>query len=329
MRVGSLCSGIGGLELAVGGDLRWAAETAPAPSTVLARRFPSAVNHGDWTDPAVWDDLEPVDLIVGGLPCQPISVAGKQEGTEDDRWLYDDLHRLLGHLADRGEYPMLFLENVSAIRTLDGGSALRRTVRGLATLGWVGRYGSLRASDIGAPHQRERGFCGARHPNGPRPGPLAAGSGPRGPAGESGRVAGDPTSEGRQRRPRQLGLVSPRPGRVAADPDSFGREVVGGSGVQPGECGPDGRDRSRFGGYAPAIRRWERILGRPAPDPTGPTRVGKEGLSPRFVEWMMGYPDGWATDIEPRRNPCLRLLGNAVVPQQAAAAWGILFPTLG
>lgn len=85
----------------------------------------------------------------------------------------------------------------------------------------------------------------------------------------------------------------------------------------------------RFGDYGPAVARWEAALGRPAPDPTEPT--GKDGahrLSARFVEWMMGLPDGWVTDPaiwagwkpSTARNAQLKALGNGVVPRQAAAA---------
>lgn len=76
-----------------------------------------------------------------------------------------------------------------------------------------------------------------------------------------------------------------------------------------------------FGQYAPAIARWETILGRPAPAPTEPTgKGGAHRLSPRFVEFMMGLPDGWVTDTDTTRNEQLKALGNGVVPQQAAAA---------
>lgn len=75
----------------------------------------------------------------------------------------------------------------------------------------------------------------------------------------------------------------------------------------------------RWGDYAPAIARWERALGRPAPEPTEPGTKGQPRLAPAFVEWLMGLPAGWVTDHLPR-NPALRVLGNGVVPQQAAAA---------
>jgi DNA (cytosine-5)-methyltransferase 1 len=81
-------------------------------------------------------------------------------------------------------------------------------------------------------------------------------------------------------------------------------------------------EKSTWGKYAPAIARWEQVLGRPAPAPTEPTgRAGAHRLSPRFVEWMMGLPDGWVTGVPGvSRNEQLRALGNGVLPLQAAAA---------
>ena len=73
--------------------------------------------------------------------------------------------------------------------------------------------------------------------------------------------------------------------------------------------------------YEPAIRRWEHIT-RPAPAPTETGPKGSPRLSPRFVEWMQGLPEGHVTDpaIGISRNDQLKALGNGVVPQQAAAA---------
>jgi DNA (cytosine-5)-methyltransferase 1 len=105
------------------------------------------------------------------------------------------------------------------------------------------------------------------------------------------------------------------------------------------------------------VGRWEAVLGRAAPDPTEVSAgwlrdrarrlerrhrmpVGRRGslrrflrperrLSPRFVEWMMGLPAGWVTEVPGvDRNDALRLLGNGVVPQQAAAAVASLLPVL-
>lgn len=77
----------------------------------------------------------------------------------------------------------------------------------------------------------------------------------------------------------------------------------------------------RFGSYASAVRRHECAFGRVAPEPTAPTgRNGTHRLSSRFIEWMMGLPDGWVTECELSRSAELRILGNGVVPRQATAA---------
>ena len=94
------------------------------------------------------------------------------------------------------------------------------------------------------------------------------------------------------------------------------------------------RQPERWGNYAPAIARWESILGRPAPSPTeikpppapllnrhgNPRANPTHRLSPRFIEWMMGLPDGHVTGVDISHSAQLKALGNGVVPQQAAAA---------
>lgn len=92
-----------------------------------------------------------------------------------------------------------------------------------------------------------------------------------------------------------------------------------------------GADMSSFGPYAAAITWWEQVTGRPAPPPTTPSRRsgGKPQLSARFVEWLMGLPGGHVTgpDLNLSREHQLRLLGNGVVPQQAALAVSALIHT--
>lgn len=76
-----------------------------------------------------------------------------------------------------------------------------------------------------------------------------------------------------------------------------------------------------WGKFEPAIKRWEQVLGRPAPAPTKPD--GKDGahrLSSKFTEWLMGLPEGWITDVGLTRNEELKACGNGVVPQQAELA---------
>lgn len=88
------------------------------------------------------------------------------------------------------------------------------------------------------------------------------------------------------------------------------------------------RGEVNWGVYAPAVRRWERVLGRPAPCPTQPGRHGRPVLAPAFVEWLQGLEPGWVTGLALPRTAELRALGNGVVPQQAAHAVGLLLTDL-
>lgn len=78
--------------------------------------------------------------------------------------------------------------------------------------------------------------------------------------------------------------------------------------------------------YGPAIRRWEAVVGRPAPEPTEPGNRGNRRLSPAFGEWMMGVPEGHVTDVPGlSREDQLRAIGNGVVWQQGARALRVLY----
>jgi DNA (cytosine-5)-methyltransferase 1 len=77
--------------------------------------------------------------------------------------------------------------------------------------------------------------------------------------------------------------------------------------------------------YGPAIRRWEPIIGRPAPCPTEPATNGKRRLDPVFSEWMIGAPAGHITAVPGlSRKDQLRAIGNGVVWQQGAHALRVL-----
>ena len=151
-RVGSLFTGYGGLDMAVGGDLAWYSEIEPAACRVLAAHYPGVPNLGDVT--AVdWSAVEPVDVLTGGYPCQPFSNAGKRLGEEDERHLWPYVKQAIGVLRP----PLVILENVRGHLTLGF-----KTVLGeIAELGYDARWGIVRASDAGAPHQRARLFIAA------------------------------------------------------------------------------------------------------------------------------------------------------------------------
>jgi DNA (cytosine-5)-methyltransferase 1 len=156
VRVGSLFTGYGGLDIAVGGDLAWYAEIEPAACQVLAHHYPGVVNLGDIT--AInWADVEPVDVITGGYPCQPFSHAGNRKGKNDVRHLWPNV--LDAIRAIRPRYAIL--EKVSGHLTLGFADVLAD----LAEIGWACEWGTYRASDVGAPHRRERIFILAINPD--------------------------------------------------------------------------------------------------------------------------------------------------------------------
>ena len=157
MRIGSLCSGVGGLELGLEragvGKVVWQVEIDERCRKVLARHWPDAKRYSDLRSVGA-ANLEKVDVICGGIPCQPASQAGKRKGTADDRWLWPDALRIVDELKPK----YVIFENVPGLLTLEGGEAFRRILRALAESGYDCEWSYLRASDVGAPHRRERVF---------------------------------------------------------------------------------------------------------------------------------------------------------------------------
>lgn len=151
---GSLFAGIGGLDLgaeAAGFACRWQVEWDDWCQQRLAQRWPDVDRHSDVSqvDPA---QLAPVDLIIGGFPCQPISVAGRQRAQDDDRWLWPDFARLVRALQPS----YVLVENVRNLLRVNDGSAMAEVLRDLALAGYDARWDVLGADDVGAPHQRDR-----------------------------------------------------------------------------------------------------------------------------------------------------------------------------
>jgi len=160
--IGSLCTGYGGLDMGTlaafgGGHLAWVAENDPNMSTLLQQRLPSLENFGDLNN-IDWDVVPRVDIMTAGFPCQDISAAGKRAGIQKGNrsglfYRIMDAVRVL-----RPDY--VVLENVAALRWKDGG--LGEVLTYLAKAGYGVFWTSIRASDIGAPHRRERIFILAR-----------------------------------------------------------------------------------------------------------------------------------------------------------------------
>lgn len=153
-RIGSLCTGFGGLDLAVehvvAGRLAWYAETDPHARTVLAHHWPDVTNIGD-IRAVDWTRVGPVEILTAGFPCQDISDAGKRAGITGS---HSSLWTAVAAAVRILRPPLLFVENVAALRRR--GFDVVHT--DLAQIGYDTRWLCLRASDIGAAHRRDRLF---------------------------------------------------------------------------------------------------------------------------------------------------------------------------
>lgn len=184
MKIGSLFSGYGGLDLAVanvtGATVAWHCEWEAAPSAILEKRFPGVPNFHDVSQ-VDWTQVEPVDILTGGFPCQDLSLAGKRagmkEGTRSGLW--SEFHKAIEILKPR----LVVIENVRGILSATAHSdlepcpwcmgdnasesplrALGAVVGDLADIGYSCKWVGVRAADAGAPHNRFRVFIIA-YPN--------------------------------------------------------------------------------------------------------------------------------------------------------------------
>jgi DNA (cytosine-5)-methyltransferase 1 len=225
--IGEVCAGTGmlsgALGIAFGADLSWYAELDQHASVVAAARHPGLANYGD-IKAMPWEDIPPVDILCGGIPCQGASQAGKRKGVDDDRWLWpffaDGISRL------RRPPSVVVIENVPGLLTVNKGGAFAQVVSGLAAFGYVGAYGVYSAAEAGAPHLRKRLFVIAAHRRGYGrailEGAVALAADAHRQPGLEWRVAGAIEAAGG--RPR---ADARRPGGApAADGDGDGREVV-------------------------------------------------------------------------------------------------------
>lgn len=154
-KIGSLFSGYGGLDLAAelffGAETIWHAEIDKHASAVLAANWPTTPNLGDIST-VDWSTVPPIDILTGGFPCQDISQAGKgagiKEGTRSGLWFR--MHDAVCRLRPR----LVLVENVSRLRS----RGLDIVLGQMAEVGYDGCWVSLRASDVGAPHRRDRLF---------------------------------------------------------------------------------------------------------------------------------------------------------------------------
>ena len=159
LTVGSLFSGIGGIDLGLeraGMRVLWHSEIDPYASRVLKKHWPDVPNHGDITQ-IDFRQVQPVDVLAGGFPCQDISYAGRGAGLQGERsGLWYEFARAIREVGPR----YVFVENVAAL-LVRGMDAVLGT---LSDLGYDAQWSIVSACALGAPHMRKRLFLVA-YPN--------------------------------------------------------------------------------------------------------------------------------------------------------------------
>ena len=157
-----LFAGYGGLELGL--ERAGIAHTVcqveidPYCREIERRHWPHAARHNDVREVGRGTDgTSGVDLICGGFPCQPVSVAGKRRAKADERWLWPEFARIVSELRPA----IVVAENVPGLRT----AGLRDVLADLAALGFDAEWTCFRAWDLGAPHIRDRFWLVATDPD--------------------------------------------------------------------------------------------------------------------------------------------------------------------
>ena len=307
MKIGSLCSGYGGLDMAVealyGAQTAWMSDIDKSSSLVIQKRW-NLPNLGDLRK-VDWSAVEPIDILTAGYPCQPFSNAGQRKGLNDPRHIWPDIKQIISKLRPS----IVILENVRGHLSL----GFKEVLQDLTEIGYDAKWTIVRASDVGAPHQRERLFI-VTHPN---------------------------SSSDKQLRRAHRTIY----GKGEEFIDRTDREIVGSSGeitthsdglrcstgIESGleakistiestrSISDPNTKQLSTNWQAPGLGwRFEtpsQLSMRRTPNP-----LDQSKLNPIFVEYMMGLPEGWVTDLGLSRAQQFKLLGNGVVPQQAYEA---------
>ena len=249
MKIGSLCTGYGGLDMAVeayfNAKTLWCFENDVHASQLIKTRY-GIENFNDLKELDMLQ-LPKVDIITAGYPCQPFSTSGSRKGIDDERHLWPYILKIISQVRPQ----IIVLENVRGHLSL----GFKEVLADLAHIGYECQWQLIRASDVGAPHERSRLFAIA-YPN-----------------GTSGRIS-----------PSTQTATNASSTRSQGCKHSWGRFKC--SSCQATVAVPNTLD-------------------------------SKGRLSPSFVEYMMGLPAGWVTDLELSRTQQFKILGNGVVPQQA------------
>ena len=254
LKLGSLCTGYGGLDLAVENHFKnkgeevqtvWFADNDKKCSELMSHHW-DVPNLGDVTT-IDWNTVPSCNILTAGFPCQPFSIAGKRLGDKDDRAIFEHIAEGISIL--RPEW--VILENVQGILTHSSGGGTS-VIGTLTSMGYDARWGVVRASDAGAPHRRARWYC----------------------------IATNASRERHGSREINIGMEH-----------SLG-EVEGEVQQQWSWQEPEHRTEEDYWEYTDAIRRWERVT-RPAPaelyDHEGASSLFVEWMMGLPEGWVTGH----------------------------------------
>ena len=155
MKHGSLFSGLGGFDLAaewMGWENIFHCEWMEFPRKVLDYHFPNADSHIDICKTDFKKYANKIDILTGGFPCQPFSMAGKRKGTDDERYLWGEMLRAIQEIKPA----FVIAENVFGIINIDGGMVFEQVCLDLETEGYEVQPFVLPAAAKNAPHRRDR-----------------------------------------------------------------------------------------------------------------------------------------------------------------------------
>ncbi len=282
LTIGSLFSGIGGLELGLEraglGPVVWQVEKDAYCRAVLAKHWPDALRFDDVLTVGA-HNLPPVDVICGGFPCQDISYAGRGAGLAGERsGLWYEFARIIREMGPR----FVVVENVAALLDRGMGDVLGT----LSDLGYDAEWSCIQACDVGAPHYRDRIFLVAY------------------PARDGWRRGCE--EAGWQARGAAQGLRGAESDAHMADSEV----VCIGAGFRADQSGEIGGRRSSNGGGA-HVQDANRCA-------IQPRREWWRAAQASSAKWWSAEPDvGRVAHGVPSRLDRLAGIGNAVVPQVA------------
>lgn len=285
---GSLFAGIGGVDLGFercGMVCKWQVEIDEYATGILEKHWPHVHRERDICECGK-HNLEPVDIIAGGFPCQDISYAGKGAGLDGERsGLFFEAVRVVRELRPRA----VVLENVAGLLT----RGLDRVLGTLAEIGFDAEWHCIPAAAVGAPHIRERVFILA-YRNGESTGPVNA---------KVAELSGGNVADAKGDRRQQRESYQRRGGERAETRQERG----------PRRCGSACSNANSFGRHQmePEDKRGA----------AGQTSVSPPDFRTRRIrpsDWWATEPDvGRVAYGVPNRVDRLRGLGNAIVPQVA------------